>query len=755
MRGTLLPVLASLLLAPGTSRAADWAPAAGPLTTRWAKDIVADQVHREYPRPQMVRKDWMNLNGLWEFAIAGQKDAAPVGKKLAGQILVPFPVESALSGVMKPAQRVWYRRTFDVKKEWAGKRLLLHFGAVNWEATVSLNGKQLTRHRGGYDGFSLDITEALNKDGPQELLVGVWNPIDAGAQPRGKQVRKPGGIFYTASTGIWQTVWLEPVPPLYVEGWRIVTDLAGGAGRVRVRVQCRGDTQGHNLVVKVGDARFRETSLVDAEPVREVVVQVPEPKLWSPQSPHLYDLHVAIQNGDGQIVDEVKGYVGIRTVAVGKDDRGVTRLFLNGKPYFQVGPLDQGFWPDGLYTAPTDEALKYDIEITRKLGFNLIRKHVKVEPERWYFWCDKLGILVWQDMPSGDKSVAPDKGEIQRTKQSAQQYEAELKQMLDGRSNHPCIVMWVPFNEGWGQYDTQRIAALVKKHDPSRLVDCASGWNDYPCGDVHDIHVYPGPGSPQPEENRAAVLGEFGGLGLALKGHTWDSKTWSYRGVKDGADLTRKYEQLMRKVYLLKDKPGLSAAVYTQTTDVETEANGLLTYDRAVIKLDMDRVAAANRGDFSQVPQARTVVPASQEEGQTWRYKLEKPAAGWQKPDFDDQGWKEGRGGFGTKGTPGAVVRTEWKTADIWLRRAFTMPEGKWGDLALLVHHDEDVEVYINGVLAAEAGGYLTDYEELPIRPEALQALKPGRNVFAVHCHQTVGGQYIDVGMVELKAGKK
>ncbi|HMF12627.1 MAG TPA: glycoside hydrolase family 2 TIM barrel-domain containing protein, partial [Gemmataceae bacterium] len=445
-------------------------------------------------------------------------------------------------------------------------------------------------------------------------------------------------------------------------------------------------------------------------------------------------------------------YFAMRKISVSKDDKGTTRLFLNNKPYFMVGPLDQGFWPDGLYTAPTDEALKYDIEVTKKLGFNMARKHVKVEPERWYYWCDKLGLLVWQDMPSGDKSIRDKEPDLIRTPESAKQYETELKAMIDGLRNHPCIVMWVVFNEGWGQFDTARITKLAKDYDPTRLVNCASGWNDHAgVGDVHDIHVYPGPGAPKLEEKRAGVLGEFGGLGLPFKEHMWEAKSWSYQGTSSSAELTRKYEQLLKRVYELKEKEGLSAAVYTQTTDVETEINGLMTYDRAVIKMDVERAAAANRGDFSKMAKTRVVVPTSQEKGIAWHYTFDKPPDGWQKPGFDDKGWKEGPGGFGTEGTPGAVVRTTWKTDDIWIRREFTLPEGKTDNLWLNVHHDEDAEIYLNGVLAAKVPRYVTDYTEITISPEARAALKPGKNTIAAHCHQTTGGQYIDVGLVEVK----
>jgi hypothetical protein len=746
MRTVLISTL--LLALCSATRAEDWQPAKGPLMTKWAKDVTPAKVHPEYPRPQMVRKDWMNLNGLWQFEIAKGPSTVPTGKTLAKRILVPFPVESALSGVMQRAgdqDYLWYRRTFKIPESWNGKRTLLHFGAVDWEATVWVNGKELGKHRGGYDSFSFDITDALKKDGEQEIIVGVDDPTDDGTQPRGKQVRKPQGIYYTPTSGIWQTVWLEPVPEISIADLKVIPDLDGG--NVQVTVIGRGTGEEDGVLVKV------EGELVQGIVGKAITVPIVGAKLWSPEKPFLYTLQVALyKKGQTVHADELVSYFGMRKTEVKKDDKGITRLFLNNKPYFQVGPLDQGFWPDGLYTAPTDEALKYDIEVTKKLGFNMIRKHVKVEPQRWYYWCDKLGMLVWQDMPSGDQSVAPGKPDIKRTPESAKQYEAELKAMIDGLRNHPCIVMWVVFNEGWGQFDTARITKWTKDYDPTRLVNCASGWNDHAgVGDVHDMHKYPSPGSPKPEEKRAAVLGEFGGLGLPIKDHMWQEKSWSYQGTKDGAELTQKYQRFLKTVYDLKEKPALSAAVYTQTTDVETETNGLMTYDRAIIKVDVDKVAAANRGDFSKLPKVREIVPTSQEKGIVWRYTTEKPAAGWERPDFEAAGWKEGPGGFGTKGTPGAVVRTVWKTDDIWIRRQIELPEGKYDNLYLNLHHDEDAEIYLNGVLAAKVGGYVTDYGEVSIRPEAIAALKQGKNTIAVHCHQTTGGQYIDVGLVEVK----
>ncbi len=753
-----LMIVGTFVLTVGSGHSADWKPAPAPLMTKWAQDVTPDKVLPEYPRPQMAREKWLNLNGLWQLAFAKEGEGPPVGENLPERILVPFPVESALSGVGKHADRLWYRRTFTVPKEWSGKRVLLHFGAVDWETKVWVNGQPVGEHRGGYDPFSFEITDFLKKEGQQELIVGVYDPTDAGPQPRGKQVLKPGGIYYTPTTGIWQTVWLEPVAESSIEALKIAPDVDGK--RVRVTVSLRGNVKGTKLEVESREKAswFIENVSSTARTLTGSVETVTIPmywdvRLWSPEDPFLYGLRLKLSRG-AETLDSVESYFAMRKIEIGKDDKGITRLLLNGKPYFQVGPLDQGFWPDGLYTAPTDAALKFDVEMTKKLGFNMTRKHVKVEPARWYYWCDKLGLLVWQDMPSGDKSVARGKGEITRTPEAAKQFEAELKAMIDSLHNHPSIVMWVVFNEGWGQYDTERITKWAKQYDPARLVNCASGWNDMKVGDVHDIHVYPGPGSPDPEPARAAVLGEFGGLGLGVDGHTWTDKNWSYSGTRSKADLTRRYENLLRGVYKLKEEKGLSAAVYTQITDVETEINGLLTYDRAVVKVDLERVAAANRGDFSRAPELVTVVATAKSKGVPWRYTLEKPGDAWFKPDFDATSWKEGAAGFGTKGTPGAVIGTEWKTADIWLRREFTLPEKIPAGLHLTIHHDEDAEVYVNGVLAAKLTRFTTDYVEVPISEEAHKALKPGKNLFAVHCKQTGGGQYIDVGLVEVREPK-
>ena len=725
--------------------AQEWRPAKAPLMTKWAKDVSPANAHPGYPRPQLVRKQWANLNGLWEFALTAKDDLPP--EVYQGHILVPFPVESALSGVMQTVyetNRIWYRRPFNIPKDWAGKRVLLHFGAVDFETTVYVNAHELGKHRGGYDPFTFDITESLSADGTNLLVVSVWDPTDAGPYPRGKQVRKPDkGIFYTATSGIWQTVWLEPVPETHISQLRITPDVDGKA--VRIFPTIKGAGPDHRLDIVVFD-KGREISRTEGSAGKTFELPMKYPQLWDPTTPFLYDVTIVLRRAD-QHLETVTSYFGMRKVSLGKDSNGVTRIFLNNQPFFMLGPLDQGFWPDGLYTAPTDEAMKYDIEITKKLGYNMARKHVKIEPARWYHFCDQLGLLVWQDMPSGDKFIRAQDPDIKRTDDSAQQFEAELKAMIDAFGNHPSIVMWVVFNEGWGQYDTARLAKWTREYDPTRLVNAVSGWADRGVGDVHDWHRYPGPGSPIPEPNRSAVLGEFGGLGFKVDGHTWAGDTWGYRGMETLEKLMRQYVRLLRKVYAYKDVPGLSAAVYTQTTDVEYEGNGLLTYDREVIKMNVEELSAANRGRFLPEPKLTPLAAISSPRPVQWRYTTTKPPDDWTEPNFDDSKWKEGPGGFGTPGTPNSTIGTQWKGSDIWLRREVKLQEGPPKDVRLLMHHDEDTEVYINGVIAAKVRGFTTEYEEFDIFDAAAKTLKPGRNVIAIHCRQTRGGQYIDAGL--------
>jgi CubicO group peptidase (beta-lactamase class C family) len=696
----------------------------------------------EYPRPQLARRDWMNLNGPWDYAIRPRAEEKPAS--FDGKILVPYPVESQLSGVRKnvgPANRLWYRRAFEIPRGWRGRRTLLHFGAVDWEAVVTVNGKEVATHRGGYDGFSADITRALTPSGPQEIVVSVWDPTDTGAQPRGKQVSKPSGIWYTSVTGIWQTVWLEPVPDAAIDRLTIVPDV--DASVVRVTAAVSGATP-DLAVTAVAMAGGREIARGTGKPGEAIAIRTQGLDLWSPDSPTLYDLQVSLSRAN-RMVDSAMSYFGMRKSSLCKDTTGITRLCLNNKPLLQVGLLDQGWWPDGLYTAPTDDGLRYDIDATKQLGFNMARKHVKVEPARWYYWADRMGLLVWQDMPNTSPKAT-------RTPESTAQFEREWKEIIDELRNHPSIVMWVPFNEGWGQYDTERITEWTKQYDPSRLVNNASGWTDSGAGDVLDIHRYPGPGAPKIESARASVLGEFGGLGLPIPDHTWQTQAnWSYRGYKTKEEYTEAYVSLLDRLHPLFGTPGLSAAVYTQTTDVEIEVNGVITYDRARVKGDITRIREANRALFARPPDVRTLVPASRDVVASWKYTTTKPADTWMAAEFSDAGWSTGPGGFGTPKTPGGVIGTVWSTGDIWMRRTFELPAGtKTTNPRLFLHHDEDAEVYVNGVLAAKVSGFSTDYELHAIADDARATLKPGANTIAVHCRQTTGGQFVDVGIVDL-----
>ncbi|WP_214416599.1 PA14 domain-containing protein [Sphaerisporangium fuscum] len=560
------------------------------LATKWAKDVDPSSPLPEYPRPQLTRDRWHNLNGTWQFAAAKQDEAPPFGRDLAEKIVVPYPVESVLSGIGRHEERMWYRRTFTVPNSWkvraGGDRLLLHLDGVDWQSTVYVNGKQVGTHKGGYGRHTVDVTGALKPFGTQELVVGVYDPTDRGHQPVGKQTLTNGVITYTSSSGIWRTVWMEPAAAAHVDALRLTPDVPGKA--LKATVDAAGATG--LTAVLTARAGHRVVGTVSGPAGTELTLPVRDPRLWSPDDPFLYDLEVVLKKGHKK-VDSVGSYFGMRSIAVGQVD-DVARLLLNGKPTFHMGPLDQGFWPDGLYTAPTDEALKYDLVQTKRLGFNAVRKHVKVEPDRWYYWADRLGLLVWQDMPSmaGDPNA-----------QERAQFEAELKEMVDQHRSVPSIVMWVPFNEGWGQYDQARIADLVKGWDPSRLVNNMSGINccaarDGGNGDVKDFHTYPDPAVPdKPVDARVTVIGEYGGLGLPVIGHTWSGGGWGYAVESDPVALTNRYVNMGKEVQRLESCKGLSAAIYTQTTDVETELNGLMTYDRAVTKPDVQRVHDANK----------------------------------------------------------------------------------------------------------------------------------------------------------------
>ena len=578
---------------------AQWKPVEGKIKTRWAEQVNPDNVLPEYPRPIMERAEWKNLNGLWEYAIIEKGSHTPTS--FDGQILVPFAVESSLSGVGKrvgESKELVYRRTFDVPSAWKGKKVLLHFGAVDWKADVWVNGIKVGSHTGGFTPFSFDITGALQSKGDNTLLVKVWDPTDKGFQPRGKQVSDPNGIWYTPVTGIWQTVWLEPVNASHIDELRITPDIDNNL--LYLDPVMENATADDLVEVAVWDG---QTQVASGKSINGETVQIEMPedvKLWSPASPFLYTLRITLKH-QGKEVDKISSYAAMRKFSSRRDADGIVRLELNNKPLFQFGPLDQGWWPDGLYTAPTDEALVYDIQKTKDFGFNMIRKHIKVEPARWYTHCDRLGIIVWQDMPSGDRNPEWqnrkyfDGTEMKRSFESESCYRKEWKEIMDCLYSYPCIGTWVPFNEAWGQFKTVEIAEWTKQYDPTRLVNPASGGNHYTCGDMLDLHNYPAPEMYLYDAQRATVLGEYGGIGLVMKDHLWEpNRNWGYvqfNSSKEATDEYLKYADMLLQLI----KRGFSAAVYTQTTDVEVEVNGLMTYDRKVVKLDEARVAEMNK----------------------------------------------------------------------------------------------------------------------------------------------------------------
>jgi hypothetical protein len=567
----------------------NWKIAENPILTKWASEVDPLKPWLQYPRPDMVRNAWINLNGLWDYSVT-QKGKKP--EKWDGSILVPYPVESALSGVRKKIsekENLWYKRDFSIPNIWKKKNILLNFEACDWETTVWVDGKEVGTHRGGYDPFTFDITEALDNKKLHELLVCVWDPTDKGTQPRGKQVTSPGSIWYTSTTGIWQTVWIEPVNKSYIASFRTVTNADNGT--IIFKTDVKNADAGSLLFKILKEGRTIATATGKAN--NETTLQIKDPLLWSPDKPFLYDVTIELKNNN-KTVDKVKSYTGIRKISIGKTADGFTRMLLNNEFIYQNGPLDQGFWPDGIYTPPTEDAMVYDLRMIKKMGFNMLRKHVKVENRIFYYWCDKLGILVWQDMPSGDESISGNLPDINKSKEATIQFELELKRMIETKYNHPSIIMWVPFNEGWGQFETGRITGLIADYDPTRLVNSSSGWTDRGTGNINDIHHYPDPAVQPAEENRAIVLGEFGGLGLPLQGHTWEQKNWGYRNMDDTLQLLSRYESYFDMVHRFIKENGLSATIYTQTTDVETETNGLMTYDRKINKMGIENVFKAN-----------------------------------------------------------------------------------------------------------------------------------------------------------------
>ena len=717
-----------------------WEMKQGSLMSKFAGDIDINNVLGEYPRPQMVRKEWKNLNGVWEFQpLFANHDGMPEDA-YSMEILVPFPVESPISGIMKSYNRFAYRRTFVVPENWSGKRLLMHFDAVDYECEVYVNGKKAGEHKGGYDPFSFDVTEFLVDKDEQELVVKVYDPTDLGGQPRGKQTLNPGGIMYTCTSGIWQSVWMEPVEDIYIDKYTVLPDV--DEGLVNVNVSVSGEVDSKVLVSVIDDGEV--ISSVETVAGTNTKISIENAKLWSPDTPYLYDLNITLLSEDDTL-DVVDGYFGMRKISL-ETVNGYTKMCLNNEELFHMGTLDQGFWPDGLYTAPTDEAMLYDIEATKQMGFNMIRKHIKVEPRRWYYYCDKLGLLVWQDMPSANSycSVHPDVDK--------KAFKTELKAMIEKLYNAPSVIMWVLFNEYQANHDAATLVNYIKSLDSSRLVNQDSGGALASIGDIWDLHHYPNPGfSAASNKKMATVCGEYGGLAYKLDGHLWSSGSWGYATISTAKELKNTYAQYIFDLVKFRYCLGMSGAVYTQITDVEIEVNGLMTYDRVVDKIPYAELAEINNRVVKSKLKKDTILAAAVDGATMWKMTTSQPSDDWYTVDFDDSSWRERKSGFGTSGTPNAIIGTSWTTSDIWIRKTFRLDglDRTMADsLVMIMTHDEDCEIYINGKLLASYTGYDNNYSIVDFTSTVKNALLfDDDNVVAVHCKQTTGGQYIDLGI--------
>lgn len=695
MNRIIISLLICLLAVSANSQ--NYSPVKGKLMTQWGEKVTPENAWREYPRPQLKRAEWQNLNGLWEYAIVSKTAEQP--GQFQGNILVPFAVESALSGVAKsvsPEQKVWYRKSFEVPATWKGQNVILHFQAVDWETTVWVNGKQVGTHKGGSTAFSFDVTKFLKK-GSQELVVSVWDPTDTGNQARGKQVLDPKGIWYTPVSGIWQTVWMEPVNPTSIQTLYPVADI--DKSQLVLNTEIAGAKGGEEISVKVtnnGQPVLEKKFPVSAQ----LVLDVPSPKLWTPESPDLYQMEVTLLKS-GKVLDKVDSYFAMRKVSVVKDAQGFQRIQLNNKTIFQYGTLDQGWWPDGLLTPPSAEGMRYDMEVLKSMGFNMLRKHIKVEPWLYYYYADSLGLLIWQDMVSGFETAKRGQQHVSwdapqdwaRPKESAEQWEYEMKQEIDQLKFFPSIVTWVIFNEGWGQYETKRVVDWSMNYDKTRIIDGVSGWTDRNCGHMNDAHQYPGPGMEPVEQNpgRVIVLGEFGGLGLPVENHLWNPnmRNWGYRTYTSVPELIKEYGKLMHNLHPLRHR-GLSAAVYTQTTDVEGEVNGLITYDRKMIKIDPELLRIMHAPLYTcEVKTVKNLVADSEVKDNVLQFTKTKPGADWQTNTVANS--------FGTNNGPVDVKKSE----SVWAVNSFNLTDIPDG-ISLKILAFGSVKVYLNGKLVLD-----------------------------------------------------
>ncbi|TWU15694.1 Beta-galactosidase large subunit [Allorhodopirellula heiligendammensis] len=570
-------------------------PFVSELITKWGSEVTPDNVWQEYPRPQMARDNWNNLNGNWDYAVTDIKQTEQP-RAWDGEILVPFCLESKLGGVqelLSEDEALWYRRTFPSRRA-DGQRTLLHFEAVDYASEVFVNGTSVGKHVGGNTPFTLDISEAI-KDGDNQLIVRVEDATEAW-QLNGKQRRNPGGIMYTQVSGIWQTVWTEQVPASHIADLTITTDAQTGTITIIPEIESSDAVAKVSVVVKDADQVVANYSGV----ADEIAITVPHAKRWTPDSPQLYHLEVALLDSNDKVLDSVNSYAGIRTVGKIRDKDGNLRMTLNGEVIFHWGPLDQGWWPDGLLTPPSDEGMKFDIEWLKAAGFNMIRKHIKIEPRRYYYYCDQIGMMVWQDQVSGGKNppwTRMDKNPVDAEwpDEQHEQFMLEFERMIDELENHPCIVIWGPFNEAWGQHRTMEVGKWTVERDPSRLVNIASGGNFWPVGDIADQHSYPNPSfpfDPARYKDYVRVVGEFGGHGYPVEGHLWDAsrENWGYGGLpKTKAEYRDRYVKSLEILDQLRLQ-GIAGGVYTQTTDVEGEINGLMSYDRKVIKIPAEEL---------------------------------------------------------------------------------------------------------------------------------------------------------------------